>query len=152
QRLDSLNAVTRSVEFGIPFRVMPGGKEVVFIGRPADSSAEAEALWVLNLQTGGCELLNPDPPRRLLEWASPPYAPDPAAHSILPVETVSHTYRILRGARRNYANRHPMLTLTLAPIDLDIASDGSLYLDQVERPLEILRFSNSNKVERLSLS
>ena len=61
-------------------------------------------------------------------------------------------YRIVRAARSNYAERRMLLTLTLAPVDLDVASDGSLYLDQVERPVEILRFADSNKVERIPLS
>jgi hypothetical protein len=42
--------------------------------------------------------------------------------------------------------------LTVAPVDLDLSADGSLFLDQVEAPVEILRCRSSNQVERIALS
>jgi hypothetical protein len=152
EHLEPLNAITPPLDFGFPFKVLPGGKEVLFFGSPADASRPRYATWILNLQSGGCELLAPDLPKRVIEWASSPHAPDPRGDSLIAVDMVGDAYRIVRRPRHRYSNPATLFSLTLPPVNLDVSQDGSLYLDQVERPVEILRCVTSNRVQRIPLS
>ncbi len=151
-QLEPLNAMLDRLAFGVPYRLLHGGAEIVFLGWPADSTNQAASTWVLNLKSNHCELLNPRTPSPLHNWASSPYGPGLSDDSILGVEKLGDAFNIVSRKRDKYADSQILFTLTLAPMKLDVSVDGCVYFDQVERPVELLRSHGSNAVERIPLS
>jgi hypothetical protein len=64
----------------------------------------------------------------------------PDGRSILIDLPSGNLHRIVAVPRSGKGPIQPLLTLTSIPMGLDAAPDGSLYVDGVDRPLEILKF------------
>jgi hypothetical protein len=154
RRTNPLNAIFAPAPegYGHGYRVLPGGGEVVFLGWPADAKVQEEGLWLLDLQTDHAELLDPQPPPRMLGLAYAPLAGNPRDHSVSMVTMADNLYRVISGPPADFARRRTEVSLTLALFGLDFSPDGSLYLDQVERPSEVMCFAGSNVVQRVPLS
>jgi hypothetical protein len=54
--------------------------------------------------------------------------------------SAGNLHRIVAVPRDGGATVRPLLTLTLIPWYLDMALDGSIYLEQIDQPAEVLRF------------
>lgn len=131
---------------------MPNGKQAVFFGWPATNRLSAEGWWVLDLRSGNSQPMPESPPAQVLDWVSSPMAGNPTDGAFLYVETSGDTFRVVSTYLDNWKAKRSLLHLTLAPINLDIGPDGSLYADQVERPAEILRVTNAKAIQRIPLS
>ena len=119
-------------------RSLPDGRSAVLYGRALGPAAETgEALYLLQLDSGTLRRL----PLNNVEMAGFTLTPD--GRSVLAGFHTGGGTRIVsipldgRGAARD------VLTLTSVTSGIDQAADGSLYLDQWQRPAALMRFSAS---------
>ena len=137
QRLDPLPAWV-SISTTIPIRVFPDGKEAVFNGSENAKDA-AVHLYVIDIASGKTRLLAPGlPGRRNNE--SYPIAITPDGRAVLVEVPAGDLHRIVAVPRDAKGPIQTLMTLTRPPWYLDCAKDGTIYLDQADRPHEILRF------------
>jgi eukaryotic-like serine/threonine-protein kinase len=135
QRLEPLRGWV-DITTTIPLRVFPDGKEAVFIGTSSDTDLRVN-LYVMDIVTGqtrqlGPELLN----RRNNE--SYPIAPTADNRGVLVDMAAGDLHRIA-FVPRGKGSIQTVMTLTKPPWYLETAKDGTLYLDQLDRPHEVLR-------------
>ena len=125
-----------------PIRLLPGGSEAVFVGRVKGDSDNAEHMYLLDIATGKAQRFPQEPSGGPIS----PYYPlgiTPDGRSILIDLPSGNLHRIVAIPRPGKGPIQPLLTLTSMPMGLDAAPDGSLYVDGVDRPLEILKFPPS---------
>jgi len=137
QRLEPLPGWV-SISTTIPLRVFPDGKEIVFNGTANEADA-AVHLYVIDVATGKTRLLAPDLPNRRNN-ESYPIAPTADGSAVLVDVPAGDLHRIVLVPRDGKGAIRTVMTLTKPPWYMDTAKDGTLYLDQVDRPHEILRF------------
>jgi hypothetical protein len=128
------------------------GKEnrVVFCGKVLDGkeSALRRCFYLLDLDTKECKAL--DAPDVTTDYIALAVAPDGGSvYTALREGDLFHIARLpLEGGAPQY-----LLPLTSAPFGLDVAPDGLLYLDQLHRGLEVLRFPEAGgTVKRVASS
>jgi hypothetical protein len=137
QRLEALPGWV-SLSTTIPLRAFPDGKEVVFNGA-ANETDTAVHLYVMDVSSGKTRQLVQDlPSRRHNE--SYPIAPTADGHAVLVDVPAGDLHRIAIVPRDGHSPVRTLMTLTKPPWYLDTAKDGAVYLDQVDRSHEILRF------------
>lgn len=138
QRLEALPGWV-SIGTTIPLRVFPDGKEAVFNGMASPTDPLVH-LYVMNIATGKTRRLAPSlPDRRNSE--SYPIATSADNSGVLVDVPAGDLHRIVLAPRDGKGAIRTVLSLTKPAWYLDTAKDGTLYLDQVERPHEILRYS-----------
>jgi eukaryotic-like serine/threonine-protein kinase len=137
QRLEPLPGWV-SIGTTIPLRVFPDGKEIVFNGSANEADA-AVHLYVIDIATGKTRQLAPDLPNRRNN-ESYPIAPTADGNAVLVDVPAGDLHRIVEIPRDGKGAIRTVMTLTKPPWYMDTAKDGTLYLDQVDRPHEILRF------------
>jgi hypothetical protein len=142
--IQSLNALV-PLSAGV-FRGFPDSSRIVFFGTPADSASAGGKphLYLLDLKTGITHAIGP-------ELNVPPFselglAPNPLDNSVL-VETTSGDLRELIAISTDgkFKDR-VLLTLTGQTYVMDVSADGSLYIDQVERPVQAIRFAEGARI------
>jgi eukaryotic-like serine/threonine-protein kinase len=121
-----------------PLRVFPDGSEAVFVGHVKGGENNASHLYLLHIATGKMHQLPPKPSSGPTSLAYP-LAVTPDGQSILIDLPSGNLHRIVAIPRSGYGSIRTLLTLTSMPFALDAAPDGSLYVDGVDRPLEILK-------------
>jgi eukaryotic-like serine/threonine-protein kinase len=137
QRLEPLPGWV-SIGTTIPLRVFPDGKEAVFNGMVSETDPLVH-LYVMDIGTGKTRRLDPQlPDRRNNE--SYPIATSADNLGVLVDLAAGDLHRIVFVPRHGKGNIQTVMTLTKPPWYLESAKDGALYLDQVDRPHEILRF------------
>jgi serine/threonine protein kinase len=127
------------------YRAFPDGNEIVFYGTPADhTSAPAKPhLHVLDLKGGMTRAIGPDlnvPPFALLGISV-----NPLDKSVLVQTSNGDLGEITAISTDGRSPDRVLLTLTGRVFSIDLSSDGSLYIDQVERPVETVRFSEGSR-------
>jgi Tol biopolymer transport system component len=143
QRLEPLPGWV-SIGTTIPLRVFPDGKEAVFNGMEAENDASVH-LYVMDLSTGKTRRLAPGlPSERSSE--SYPIAPTADGHAVLVDVPAGDLHRLVAVPRDGKGAIQTLITLTRPPWYIDSAKDGTVYLDQVDRPHEILRFRASGGI------
>jgi Tol biopolymer transport system component len=122
-----------------PVRIFPGGKEAVFFGTVKGAeSGNSPHLYLLDIATGSARRLAPELP--IVQSSQLfPLAVTPDGKSVLIDLPSGSLHRIIAIPRSGTSPVRTLIMLTSMPWSLDVASDGNLYVDQVERPLEILR-------------
>ena len=129
------------LEVGSDFRVFPDGKEAVFFGTAEGFETDPSShLFVLDLATGRSRRLAPNVAVTRTAESLPLAATENAVITDLPSGNVHQLISIPRTGRGPITKLN---ALTVAPWGLDVGPDGTLYMDQVERPLELLRFPPS---------
>jgi len=143
-RLEPLNGTVLDTAVCPPVRPFRDGKEAAFFGKTL-GQGERDALphlYVIDLTSGKTRRLAPE-----LEL--------PAVYYFFPIAVTSDDRSVLIELRDGDLNRvisiprngsgpiRTLLSLTLRPWFMDVGKDGSLYLDQANPQLEILRFSPS---------
>ena len=126
--------------FGPPMRVFPDGKEAVFYGgplHPANGDANPHP-HVLDLNSGGIRLLSEKELRANLFCPNFPVAVD--NQNVLACVTSEDLFEIVAIPRSGQGPTQRLLSLTRSTYGLDASTDGSLYLDQADRAVEVLRF------------
>ncbi len=137
QRLEPLPGWV-SIGTTISLRVVPNGTEAVFSGTVNETDT-TDHLYVMDLTTGKTLLLPPGlPSQRASE--SYPIAPTADGRAVLVDEPAGNLHRIVAVPLDGKGTLRTLLTLTMPPWYMDEARDGTLYLDQIDRPHEILRF------------
>jgi tRNA A-37 threonylcarbamoyl transferase component Bud32/WD40 repeat protein len=127
-----------------PVRAFPDGAEAVFFGRSTDAVDAQNNLHVIDLRTKAMRRLAEGLTiRPTTEYFA--LSVDPTGEAVLVDYPEGDLHHILELPRRGGARRQ-LLTLTTAPWFLDASRDGSIYVDQVSRPFEIIQFPASGGV------
>jgi hypothetical protein len=119
-------------------RAFKDGREALFVGRPLSVSNAPYDLRVFDLATGKSRILAQN---ALLGAAA--VAIGPGGDSVLAVLHAGDLYQVAEIARDGRSPPRTLFTLA-TPIwfldaSRDASGDGSIYLDQVNRPFEVLR-------------
>jgi eukaryotic-like serine/threonine-protein kinase len=124
-------------------RVFPDGTEAVFFGNvKEEGSDKSPHLYLLDLTSGTAKRLAPELP--IVQIAQMfPLAVMPDGRSILIDLPSGDLHRIVEIPRSGASTTRTLMTLTSTVWSLDAARDGSLYVDQVDRPLQLLRFPST---------
>ncbi len=150
-RLEPLNAVLSDAYFGV-FRPFPDGKEVAYLGYPLDANASTPPhLYILDLATGKSRAPAPELVLHLEFNAGQPIATSSDGNQVLTTVRAGDQFRLVAIPRSGKGPVQTLMTLGRTVFFLDAGADGSIYLDQVERPVDALRFSVSGGApERLA--
>jgi hypothetical protein len=121
-------------------RVFPDGNEAVFFGTASGNGSDGlRHLYTLDIASGRARQLAPQLSIRQTSLAFP-LAVTPDNRSVLIDLPSANLHQIVAIPRTGSGPAQMLMTLTTEPWVMDAGPDGSLYLDQVERPLELLRF------------
>jgi hypothetical protein len=148
-RLEALAAAMVYGGWWSPLRVFPDGKEAVLFGRPLRS--QENRLYALDLASGGLREL--DTGQAANSPLDPPsLAVSPDNRSVVLALDSGGLNRILSASRDGAGPVTPLLSLTLAISYIDIGRADTLYVDQIDRSGEALRFPTSGAPpERVAL-
>jgi hypothetical protein len=131
-------------------RAFPDGREAVFFGRPLGSTQTVDHLYVIDLTSGRVRRIVPTVPISPA-WAFPLTVTQDGG-SVLFDLPAGNLHRIVAVPRDGSEQIRVIITLTELPRFLDTGSDGSLYVDQLEQPTDLVRFSPaSGALERIAL-
>ena len=138
-----------------PVRVFRDGKDLAFFGETQEQQKSYSALYlyILNLASGKVRRLAPN--LHLQYPTSIPFFPIAISHddrSVLVDLKAGDLNRIISIPRNGKGNVRTLLTLTLPPFFMDVDNNGNLYVDQGDRPIEILRFSQSGGIPQVLAS
>ncbi|MGD0873289.1 MAG: protein kinase [Bryobacteraceae bacterium] len=127
----------------------PDGQEAVVIGTLIGPGREAgQHLYAVNLQTGKTRRLLPDSQN---DSAFLSVIATRDGKSILAAGAAGNVAQILSIPRSGRGSPTPLLSLTNTVFAVDSGADGSIYVDQVDRPVDLLRFSvQGGHVERIA--
>ena len=137
QRLEPLPGWV-SIGTTIPLRVFSDGKEAVFNGTETETGASVH-LYVMDIATGKTRLLAPGLPSEPL-GESYPIATTADGRFVLIDVPAGDLHRLVAVPRDGNGAIRTLLTLTRPPWYINAGKDGTLYLDQVDRPHQVLRF------------
>ena len=150
QRLEPLPGWV-SIGTTIPLRVFPDGKEAVFYGTESETDT-AVHLYAMDIASGKTRRLGLDLPNRR-NSESYPIAPTAEGSGVLVDVPAGDLHRIAIVPRDGKEAVRTLLTLTKPVWYIDAAKDGTLYLDQVDRTHEVVRFPvNGGQPEVLASS
>ena len=133
-RLDTLQAFSIRDDQGHLGGVFPGEREVAFIGGTGPYWT-VDTLFSIDLTTGKTRVLSPTAGRRGI--GSLAVTPD---GQVLSVEVVGDEYRVVSIPRDGSDRRTVLLTTTSVINRVSVATDGSMYLDQMNYPVELIRY------------
>ena len=120
-------------------RAFPDGKQIVFFGKPADSSGTAPGLYILDLHSNVPRPIGPK-----LDLSSIfGLAINPVDQSVLLDAKNGDLHQIISIPSDGRTPARDLLALTGQTYFMDAAADGSLYVDQVARTVQALRFKES---------
>jgi eukaryotic-like serine/threonine-protein kinase len=141
-RVQPLRALTPldAVALGTTFRATRRGDRVAFFGKPLDEPTATDHLYVMELSSEKISRLAPGASFGTGYGSYFPLAfttDDRAALVDMPSDD---THRIVSVPLDGGPHR-TLLTLTNHIGYFDVGSDGSIYLDQVDRPVEFIRMS-----------
>ncbi len=135
---ESLRVVGPPLEgWNATVRALHARNAIVFWGKILDDKAPSHrGLYILDLDGHGYRLLGD----QTLALDNQPLAVSPRddfACAAVPAQDSVHVVRIpLTGSGRP----DPLLTLTMRVVGLDVDDAGQIYVDQVQRPLDVIRF------------
>ena len=152
-RVEPLAAVTPTILFSSPVRAFPDGKEAVFFGQPKEAQpGSPDHLYAIDLASGRHRRLAPGVSLRAHGMDAFPLAVEADGRSVLFSLPSGNLQQIVAAPRDGGGSLRTVLTLTMSPWNLDVGPDGSLYLDQLDRPAEVLRFpASGGSPERLAV-
>ncbi len=128
-----------------PIRIFPGGREAAVIGQPIPPS-QGQSIWrpyVLDLASGRAR---PLPAPKELEAGAVAVTRD--GREVLFSGTPPGTWSVPATGR---SAARALLPITSSVFGMDCAADGSLFLDQVDRPEELLRLGEG-RAQRIAVS
>jgi serine/threonine protein kinase len=142
QPLNALLHIPNVLLWVDPFRVFLDGGKVVFIGTPADppSVNTAPRLYVLDLNNNRVRTLGLES-NAVSDVTG--LAVSPIDQSIFVHLRNGDLHQIMSISEDARIPAHVLMTLTDDIGFMDMAADGSLYVDQIERPMQALRFTDS---------
>ena len=129
-------------------RAFKDGREAVFIGRPLSVPDASFALRIFDLTTGKSRVLAPD-----AKIGSPAVSIGPMGDSVLTVLQAGDLMQVAEIARDGKSPPRILFTLGTPIWFLDASSgaggDGSIYVDQVYRPFEVLQVPTTGGIPEL---
>jgi len=142
-RLVPLNGVFSNIDLCPPVRAFRDGKEAVFFGKALDQDKADPSphLYALDLASGKTRRLAPELDLVPSAINFFPLAVSNDDQSVLIDSREGDLHRIVAASRSGSGPLRTVQSLTSAPWFLDVGKDGTLYLDQTARTLEVLRFS-----------
>jgi eukaryotic-like serine/threonine-protein kinase len=141
--LEALDALVPGWGGVSPVRAFRDGKGVVFLGTTLEQTKTdiSPHLYALDLASGKARRLAPELSFAPTSFSVIPLAIGSDGQSVLTETEAGDLYRIISIPRYGQGPIPTLFSLTLPPNYIDADKEGDLYLDQVDRPLEILRFS-----------
>ena len=138
-RLDTLQAYSNAAQGGRLAEVFPGGKEATFMGSTGPYWTR-DTLFSIDLETGKTRVLS----ATIGRLGHTALAVTPDGRAVLIVEIVGDEFRVV-SVPRDAPDRQTVLLGTTSWINgVSMGADGTLYLDQMIRPTELIRFTPSN--------
>jgi len=133
--------------------VVPGGREVVFFGKPLGSEVAEDHLYALDLNTDTVRLVAPDAARLGADrWVFPLAVTPDGKQVLFNLPAGDLRTRIVAAPMDGSRRLQLIATLTSIPIIMDVGPDGSVYVDQQDQTNEIVRHSPAGSVpERFPL-
>ena len=134
-------------------RPFPDGRRVLVVGMAAGAGPEAPVLhfYVVDLETGKLRVLDADFGDLVGGGGVPPVAVTPDGKSAVFGATTGPLSRVMTIAIDGHAPARQLFTVTGYLESLAVGADGGIYLDQEDRPMEIVRFApEGGRVERLA--
>lgn len=125
--------------------------EAVFWGRTTNDLAGPMGLWRIDLKSGLTKPFLTNIVETLVPRLPIPFAGTADGRRFLFTQRVGSLWRISTIDLARPGKPAPLLSLMDRPTALEIDGAGSLYLDQAERPNEILRRRPDGAVERFLL-
>ena len=145
--LQPLNGVVQNL-YGAAVRAFPDGRELVFYGKPADqaSTIASYGLHILDLQSGQARPIAPDFQAAITSSGigGLGLGINPIDRSVLAGTTVGDLQQVVSIPYDGKGPGRVLLTLTESSWGIDMTPDGFLFVDQVSRPVEIVRFGESD--------
>ena len=128
-----------SIVFGSPIRAFPDGREAVILGtRIGPGREDGEQAYVLDLASGNLRRLIKGLQGNVIHRG---IAISRDGKSILAGIEAGNLVRIEAFDLKGHLRTPNLLTLTSSLYSIDTGADGSIYVDQVERPVDVVRFS-----------
>ncbi len=150
-RLDPLPGILTGSE-NVPLQVLPDGSHAVFIGRPLDqeSSDSRGYLNLMDLATGTVTRFATD-----IDWGPTPgmFGVMPDGQSVVLSFPYGDLHRVVAIPIRASGRTQTLIDVqpSAAGAAVDVGPDGSLYVGQGSRPVEVFRFSTSGAgLERIN--
>jgi hypothetical protein len=129
-------------------RAFKDGREAVFVGRPLSVANAPYELRVFDLTTGKSRILAPE-----AKFGTAAVAIAPGGDSVLAVLHAGDLFQLSEIARDGKSPPRTLVTLTIPVWFLDASpsasGDGSIYLDQVYRPFDVLRFPTAGGIPEM---
>ena len=138
-RIDTIAAIGDATQLAQFFRALPNGKEAVFIGRPADQKDSTRHLYVIDLETDRVRRLAWDPDG----WSTFSFTPD--GRWLVFASQAGPTQQVIAVPTDGSHGSRILATLTSTVFGVDVAADGSIYFDQIDRPMQLRRFSPATR-------
>jgi hypothetical protein len=154
-RLEALPALL--ADFLIPaVRVLSDGHHAVFYGRPSDANSPSNGIYIIDLDSKQLRRLAPSVNITNQSWGlglwGMALAATPDGRFVRFDLPSGNLHRIVEVPTDGSDSVHTLVTLTQRPLFLDVANDGSMYVDQIEQTPELISFSPvSGKLERLPM-
>jgi Tol biopolymer transport system component len=150
-RLEPLDALTAGWGGISPVRAFRDGKEAVFLGETLEqaktgisvasgSSSAPPNLYIIDLASGKARRLAPELDFPLSAINLFPIAIASDDQSVLVDSQAGDLHRVISIPRHGTGPIRTLFSLTLGSDYMDVDKDGDIYLDQLSRPLEVLRF------------
>ncbi|HEV2423934.1 MAG TPA: protein kinase [Terriglobia bacterium] len=150
-RLEALDALTAGWGSISPVRAFRDGKEAVFLGETLEqartgvsvasgSSSAPPQLYIIDLASGKARRLAPELDFPLSAIDLFPIAIASDDQSVLVESLAGDLHRVISIPRHGTGPIQTLFSLTLGSDYMDVDKDGDIYLDQLSRPLELVRF------------
>ncbi|MEO6325474.1 MAG: hypothetical protein ABIT01_17570, partial [Thermoanaerobaculia bacterium] len=123
-----------AAETSVSIRAFPDGKEAIVWAKLATGGERIRLAYRLDLESGGMSRFAPD------IWLSPPMCIGSDGRSVIAMLVAGDLSRIVSVSHDGKQAR-PLMSLTARPWAVTAGADGSLYVDTMENPAEILRFT-----------
>jgi len=145
-RLEPLGGTVGTPDLCPPVRVFRDGKEAVFFGRTLEQGKADSAphLYAIDLTSGKSRRLWHE--LELLPLSSTNLFPIAVANddrSVLVAQRAGDLNRVISIPRHGGGAIRTVVSVTLPIWFMDMDKDGDLYLDQIDRPIQLLRFPAS---------
>ena len=144
-RVEALDAVFLQVsDIATCVRPFHDGKEAVFFGERLEQlgTDPSPHLYVVDLTSKQTRRLAAEIDfRRTSEFKLFPIAVPIDDQSVLVEVEAGDLHRVISIPRRGTGPIRTLFSLTLEPGLMDVDKDGDIYLDQMDRPMEVLRSS-----------
>jgi sugar lactone lactonase YvrE len=143
-RLHPLPGVLRNSE-AMPVRVVPGGSHAVFLGKSVDQpeTDRATHLYLLDLATEKTRRVSTGFGEFANFAAFDSLAVMPDGQSALVVAANGDLTSVVSVDLNASRPGRTLIDLQASTGYIDVGPDGSLYIDQVQRPVEVARFSST---------